>query len=321
MIVLYSRKYIFMFINFCNNIHINKNFKLIDFNKMINYNSCIDSYSSRSQLSPLSYSALKKPTKVKPKIRYFHEFLLKADEFVPPVFSTKKPLSLSPRRISQNFKFPNQTPKRSSLIPTENSKNKFYTLSVEFPTVPKVSSKHKQLPSINPILYYNPSIIRESSQVYFLNKNTEKNSKSLLRNSSQYSNSSIYSTLANFLAYIEQFYKKTYEEIDIAQKGFITLDDFINLVMFIDLISANSKENFEIVKSKAENIFNMFLRVSSSNKVTKKDFYAVCSVFEHVKGKSDSFDLMNEDVCAMITKKTEEIRLVFGFYAKNGRIK
>ena len=204
---------------------------------MINYNSCIDSYSTRTQNNSPSYTAMKKPLKAKPKLHYFHESLPinKPEEFVPPIISSKKPLNQSPRRVV-NIKIPNidsGLKRNPSLTPIRDN-TKYHSLSMDFPRAPIVYSKHKhkQLPTISPMLYFaKPNFIRDHSQLQITNLKAREKSKSLLRNSSvSLGTGSLFNIIMSFQSHIERNYKKMYEEIDIAQKGYITIDDFINLV-------------------------------------------------------------------------------------------
>lgn len=290
---------------------------------MINYNSCIDTFITRTQNTSPTYSVLKKPLKTRPKFQYFHESTQHTEDLVPPILTCKKkPLNQSPRRtVNINLKIPNvesRFSKNSSVV----DRHKFHSLSVDYPKAPIVSSKHryKQLPTISPMLFCNQNMPRDASVLQINNTKSENRSKSLIRNSSLAPTSAIFHKILNFQGYIEKTYKKMYEEIDIAQKGFLTVDDFINLVMFIDLINSKNAENFELVKAKAEDIFNLFASVSA-NKVTRKDFYAICSLYEQFKCTDEVMNLLDLDVCELIRKKVSENCEIFKCYAKNGRIK
>ena len=296
---------------------------------MINYNSCIDTFASHTQSSSPSYTVMKKPVKTRPRVHYLHESVpIRPEEFIPPVITYKKPLNQSPRRmVNISLKIPNAShrfDRNSSLSPITDSAN-LHPHSIDFPRVPIVSSRprHRALPTISPMLQYeNSNLPRDSSHLYINSVKLKNRAKSLIRNSSlSLSNTGLFNLVMSFQSYIEGIYKKMYEEIDIAQKGYVTVDDFINLVMFIDLIHSNNADNFELVKSKAEDIFNMFLMVSSTNKVTRKDFYAVCSLYEQVKTTHEVLNLLDSNSRALIKVKIEETSQIFKCYSKNSRIK
>ena len=309
-----------------------KNFRL--FNKlniaMINYNSCIDTFASRTQNSSPTYTVMKKPVKTRPRFHYSHESvpIPRPEEFIPPVITYKKPLNQSPRRIINiSLTIPNASQRfgrNFSLDPIIDGAN-LHSYSIDYPRAPIVSSKpkHKVVPAINPMLHFeNYKMPRDSSLLQINSVNLKNRAKSLIRNSSlSLSNTGLFNMVTSFQRYIESNYKKMYEEIDIAQKGYITVDDFINLVMFIDLIHSNNTENFELVKSKAEDIFSVFSTVSSTNKVTRKDFYAVCSLYEQVKTTHEVLNLLDSNSRALIRAKVEETSKIFKCYSKNGRIK
>jgi Ca2+-binding EF-hand superfamily protein len=296
---------------------------------MINYNSCIDSYALRYQISPISYSVIKKPMKMKPKLRFFHEKFLQSKRpgmFVPPVISSKKPLSLSPRRVTNiDFKIPSPESffkKNPSISPMLDSHElNISSLSSEFPKAPIVYSKLKhKLPSISQTTY-DPSLTPVTSEVSLSMPISKKNKN--LPSISYISSGTLnlYSNLVSFHRLIEKRYTKMYEEIDTAQKGYITLDDFINLVMFINLVNSQSSESFDTVKSRAESILTLFEGISSSNKITKKDFFAVCSLYEHIRTSSDQLNLLDTKTCMTIKTKLEEVNEIFKCYSINGRIK
>ena len=304
---------------------------------MINYNSIIDSYSSRTQNCSPSYSVMKKPIKVKPKPHYFHEPIhpQRSDNLCPPLIHIqKKPLNITPRRV-MNIKLPNPEGhlRRNPSISPENDSFQYSSRSMDFPKAPIVFStlKTKHRSNHSPTIYFpRPSLNPDLSQISFEKIEIHERGKSLMRHSKIPSSTknSLFEKITTFQHYIDSTYRKMYEEIDISQKGFITQDDFINLVMFIELINpgggrASTKNcgDFEVVKGKAEEILQLFSRVTKSNKVCKKDFYAVCSLYEFVKSDARSFSLMDAEMRQMLIRKTEDFEQIFHCYAKEGRIR
>lgn len=303
---------------------------------MINYNSCIDSYSSRTQNSSPSYSVMKKPIKVKPKLRYFHESLpiQRSGDLCPPLINVqKKPINITPRRI-MNIKLPNAEGrlKRIPSISPENDSYQYISRSLDYPKAPIVFSTLKQKqnsghsPSVN---FPRTSLHPDLSQISFEKVEIHERGKSLMRHSKvSIGKNSLFEKISTFQNYIDKTYKKMYEEIDISQKGFITIDDFINLVMFIELINPNAGrtstkniENFEVVKEKAEDILKIFLKVTRISKISKKDFYAICSLYEFVKTDARCFNLLDKEMRRMLMKKIDDFEQIFLCYAKDSRIR
>ncbi|OMJ72272.1 hypothetical protein SteCoe_29320 [Stentor coeruleus] len=293
---------------------------------MINYNSIIDSFSSRPHYPFLSYSAMKRPTKSKLRHNFLHESIqnLKPDEIIPPLIPIKKPLNISPRRITNiNLRLPNlelRPGRNFSVSPISDNIN-IHSLSMEIPhaTIIPPKLRFKQSHDLSPKTFIKASKIWKNSSSIHLAISSKTN---LLQNSGTSVNSkNLYENLTNFLRFIESKYKKTYEEIDISQKGYVTVDDFINLLMFINLVNLKSVENFDIVRTKAEELFAIFYKVSSSNKVTRKDFYAVCSLYEFGRTEPGSLNVLDERVMEMLKEKAREVEEVFLCYAKTGRIK
>jgi hypothetical protein len=97
--------------------------------------------------------------------------------------------------------------------------------------------------------------------------------------------------------------------------------------MFVELISSggrtNSKniENYEKVKAKAEDILAVFAKVAKSSKVTKKDFFSICALYEFTKTNALSFNLLDNDMRLAVMSKSLEFEKIFECYAKEGRIR
>lgn len=295
---------------------------------MINYNSIIDSFSTRPHYPFLSYSAMKRPAKSKLRHHFLHESIqnLKPDEMIPPLVPVKKPLNISPRRITNiNLRLPNleARPGRNFSVSPIGENAKIHSLSMEIPyaTIIPPKLRHKQSHDLSPTTFIKaPKIWKNSSSIHLAISSKPKSN--LLQNPGSSVNSkNLYENLISFLRFIENKYKKTYEEIDIAQKGYVTVDDFINLLMFINLVNLKSGENFDIVRTKAEELFTIFYKVSSSSRVTRKDFYAVCSLYEFGRTEPGSLNVLDERVMEMLKEKASEAEEVFLCYAKNGRIK
>ena len=239
---------------------------------------------------------------------------------------------MSPRRV-MNVKIPNAESRlhRNPSVVAVNENLHYSSRSVDFPRAPIIVStfKHRRLSSIAGNLSAGQGQLKpDLSQISIDSENFKQRGKSLMRGSMRLAKKSgIYESVTSFIAFIENTYRKIYEEIDISQKGFITVDDFINLVMFIELINSGGKtspkniENYDKVKGKAEEILNVFGKVSKSNKVTKKDFFAVCSLFEFTKHSASSFNVLDEEMRNFVVVKIQEFEKVFQCYAKEGRIR
>jgi Ca2+-binding EF-hand superfamily protein len=296
---------------------------------MINYNSIIDSFTSRTHNFSPSYLSTKPANKTKPKSYFHHKFESHRtrEQSISPLISVqKKPLNVSPRRtININLRLINpELPARIIQKYNESAAHRI-SASFDFPKAPRIVSsfRHRPLPVVSPALKFSPTpISRDYSQSLIEGLKIVKAGKGLSRNSSLcIPRHGLYQEVIQFQQFIEARYRKMYEEIDVAQKGFITVDDFINLVMFIDIINGSSEDDFEFVKGKAEEILSIFAKVSSTAKVSKKEFYALCSLYEHVKPNSDSMNLLDIEVRTLLLQKIDDFEQIFMCYAKAGRIK
>ena len=61
-------------------------------------------------------------------------------------------------------------------------------------------------------------------------------------------------------------------------------------------------ENFEL----AQRLFKLFSSVSNRFKVSKKDFLAVCAVYEHNGGEAKNFKLDDGKMVGKLEKQLEE---------------
>lgn len=114
----------------------------------------------------------------------------------------------------------------------------------------------------------------------------------------------LYAHLISFSARID-VYKKKFEEADRAKKGYLLLEDFFA-----------QSENFEL----AQRLFKLFSSVSNRFKVPKKDFLAVCAVYEHNGGEAKNFKLDDGKMVGKLEKQLEELREVFEMHSKNNQI-
>lgn len=120
---------------------------------------------------------------------------------------------------------------------------------------------------------------------------------------------------------VESKYNKLFDDIDINKKGSIILDDFINMIILKGLGENSEKEESYItVKKKASDIFNLFYSVCSKSRIMKKDFFAVCSVYEYFSPDMQPDDFLKIENLPEVKLKINDLKQVFEFYCKDGAI-
>lgn len=120
---------------------------------------------------------------------------------------------------------------------------------------------------------------------------------------------------------VESKYNKIFDDIDINKKGSIILDDFINMIILQGLNEKSEKdESYIVVKKKALDIFNLFYLVCSKNRIMKKDFFAVCSVYEYFSPDMLVDDFLKIENLVEVKMKIHDLKQVFEFYSKDGVI-
>ena len=120
----------------------------------------------------------------------------------------------------------------------------------------------------------------------------------------KYTNKDLYAHLIEFFERVD-IYKKKFEEIDRAKKGYVLIEDFIAICERSDI---------------AKKLFRMFSGVSGHSKINKRDFLAVASIYEHNNGEFLKFNFNNEDLVCKLEKQLEEMREIFEFHAQNNKI-
>lgn len=131
----------------------------------------------------------------------------------------------------------------------------------------------------------------------------------------------IYASAKAFKDQVDQKYKKIYEEIDLSRNGFIVLDDIINIVILLGLINQNDKDqSYLMIKNKALEIFQVFFLVSMKSKISRKDFFAVCSVNEHINPIESISEFFNLDNFQRLRGQIIDLKQVFTCYAKDNAV-
>ena len=132
---------------------------------------------------------------------------------------------------------------------------------------------------------------------------------------------SLYSSTKNFKENIDTKYKKTYDEIDLSRNGFILLDDIINIVILLGLINHTDKDHSYLsIKNKALEIFSVFYLVSTKSKISRKDFFAVCSVYEYNNPDASVNEFFKLESFQRLKSQITDLRQVFACYAKDNTI-
>ena len=124
-----------------------------------------------------------------------------------------------------------------------------------------------------------------------------------LNNNNHYQD--LYDHMIRFFAQVD-IYKKKFEEIDRAKKGYILIEDLKYIT-----------ENSEVP---AERLFKLLSNVSNRNKITKKDFLGICSIYEHNCSKDCKFKLNDFKLIALLEHQLIELHEIFDLHAKNNII-
>ena len=135
------------------------------------------------------------------------------------------------------------------------------------------------------------------------------------------SENSIFLIAKGFKDQVDQKYKKIYEEIDLNRNGYILLDDIINIVILLGLISQNdTDQSYLCIKNKALEIFQVFFLISMKSKISKRDFFAVCSVNEQTRPNDSITDFFTLENFQKMKTQIIELRQVFTCYSKDNLI-
>jgi len=133
--------------------------------------------------------------------------------------------------------------------------------------------------------------------------------------------SGLCNTACQFKESVENKYLRVFEDIDINKNGSIVLDDIINMVIYKGLNEDTEKEeSYILVKKKSLDMFTLFYLVSSKSRITKKDFFAVCTVYEYYSPGMEVADFLKVENLAEVKSKINDLKQVFEFYAKDGVI-
>jgi hypothetical protein len=143
----------------------------------------------------------------------------------------------------------------------------------------------------------------------------------LSKNPSKVNESSIFATIKTFKEHTDVKYKQIYDEIDYNKVGYIILDDIINTVILLSLKNQTDKDqSYLSVKTQALEIFQVFFLVSMKAKITRKDFFAVCSVYEHNNGNNLISEFFNAENFQRLKGQITDLKQIFNCYAKDGFI-
>jgi hypothetical protein len=115
----------------------------------------------------------------------------------------------------------------------------------------------------------------------------------------------LYDHLISFQAK-ENIYKKYFEDIDKANKGYIVAND-LKLYLTGHNISP-------------DRVYKLFKSISNRGKILKKDFLAVCLVYEHNTGEPSKFKIPDESIISSLEIQLKELKEIFEFHAKNNKI-
>ena len=132
------------------------------------------------------------------------------------------------------------------------------------------------------------------------------------------SDNAVYSSAKVFKELVDQKYKKVYEEIDLNRNGYIVLDDIINIVILLGLINQTDKDqSYLSIKNKALEIFQVFYQVSMKSKISRRDFFAVCSVYEYNHPTSSISEFFSLENFHNLRSQMVDLRQVFSCYSKD----
>lgn len=136
---------------------------------------------------------------------------------------------------------------------------------------------------------------------------------------SELNENSLYSISKSFKEKVDLKYSELFNEIDLNRNGNFNLDDIINYLILVGINKPEEQETSYIqIRSRAQTIFQVFFSVSLKLKIPKKDFFAVCSVFENYNENEELS--LNVEVFERIKKEIAELKEVFNCYSKDGVI-
>jgi hypothetical protein len=129
---------------------------------------------------------------------------------------------------------------------------------------------------------------------------------------------SLFSVTKAFKDHVESKYLELFNEIDLSRNGNFNLDDVINYLILLGINKPVDQESSYLdIRRKAQSIFQVFFMVSLKVKIPKKDFFAVCSVYENLDEGKNEF-LLEVDVFERVKQQVMELKDVFNCYAKDG---
>lgn len=122
--------------------------------------------------------------------------------------------------------------------------------------------------------------------------------------------------LNTFLDYIENTYTCKYDEIDLAQKGFIVLDDLMNFVILKNYVNSDNPEiDYNKIKDKAREILELLGMITNRTKIHRKDFLSLCSTFDYFSDNKAEFNLSDRRVIFELKEYLKELKDIFGCYS------
>lgn len=137
----------------------------------------------------------------------------------------------------------------------------------------------------------------------------------------QITESALCNMACKFKESVENKYMRAFEEIDINKSGSIVLDDIINMIIYKGLNEDTEKEeSYILLKKKSLDIFYLFYLVSSKNRIGRKDFFAVCAIYEYYSPGMEMADFLKIENLVEVKNKIIDLKQVFEFYAKEGVI-